>query len=349
MAPHRLAPAPLLGPLAFALALTAPAFAGDVAAAEALFNRGVADMKANKFETGCPAIEESYRLDPRPGTLFTLAQCEAKRGRVATAVTRYGDYLALFSRLPPDQQTQQKGRDKIATEKKAELLPEVPEITLTLPPDAPRGTVIKRDDAVLSEAALGVALPIDPGDHVVTTQAPGGDVTETKITLQRREKKQIVLKVKTAAAAPSTASATPSASAAPTSAPPPPDTGSSSGQRTAAFVVGGVGVAALAVGGVMGGLALGKKAVVKNNCSGVFCNHEGKVAADAGKRFALVSTIGFGVGLAGVATAIVLFATAPKAPKGTAKVDKAAPKERVMGDVWSTDQGGTVLGVRGAW
>src|SRR5262245_22382355 len=239
MAPSRLTPAHLLGPLALALALTCPAMAGDVAAAEALFNRGVADMKAKKFETACPAIEESYRLDPRPGTLFTLAECEAKRGRVATAVTRYGDYLALFSRLPPDQQNQQKGRRKIATEKKAELLPEAPEITLTLPPDAPRGTVIKRDDAVLSEAALGVALPIDPGDHVVTTQAPGGDVTETKITLQRREKKQIVLKVKAAASAPSTASATPSASAAPTSAPPPPDT-RSSGQRTAAFVVGGV-------------------------------------------------------------------------------------------------------------
>lgn len=343
MANHRLAAAPLFGLLLGALALTAPATAEDVAAAEALFNRGVADMKASKFDTACPAIEESYRLDPRPGTLFALAECEAKRGRVATAVTRYGDYLALYSRLPPDQQTAQKGRDKTATKKKAELAPEVPEITLSLPPDAPRGVVIKRDDAVLSEAALGVALPIDPGDHVVTTQAPGGDVVETKVTLKRGEKKSLTLPVKPAPTAP-VASATTTASAAPTVTPP-PSTGSS-GRRTAGFVVGGVGVAALAVGGVMGGLALGKKAIVKDNCTGTFCNHEGKLAADSGKKLALVSTIGFGVGLAGVATAIVLIATAPSGPKSAAA---RPPQKRVSADVWSAGQGGTVVGIRGAW
>src|SRR3954471_19352248 len=208
MGTHRLAQALFLGPLLGALVLAAPAAAGDVATAEALFNRGVADMKASKFETACPAIEESYRLDPRPGTLFALAECEAKRGRVATAVTRYGDYLSLFSRLPPDQQAKQKGRDKIASEKKAELIPSVPEITLTLPPDAPRGTVVKRDDAVLSEAALGVPLPIDPGEHVVTTQAPGGDLSETKVSIKKAEKQQIVLKVKSAPSTASTGSPT---------------------------------------------------------------------------------------------------------------------------------------------
>jgi len=346
MARHHLSPAHLLGALVLSLALSSPASAQDVAAAEALFNRGVADMKANKFETACPAIEESYRLDPRPGTLFALAECEAKRGRVATAVTRYGDYLSVFSRLPPDQQAKQKGRDKIASDKKAELSPSVPEVTLTLPPDAPRGTVVKRDDAVLSEAAMGVPLPIDPGEHVMTTQAPGGDLTETKVTIQKGEKKQLMLKVKAAPSTVSTGSPTssPSASAAPTSTAPPPGAGGS-GRRTAGFVVGGVGVAGLVVGGVMGGLALGKKAVVKDNCMGVFCNHAGKEAADAGKRFALVSTVGFGVGLAGVVTSIVLIATAPSAPSAAAR----APSRRLTGDVWSTDQGGTVLGVRGAW
>src|SRR5262252_4543747 len=87
--------------------------AQDVAVAEALFNRGLADMQAGKFDTGCPAIGESYRLDPRPGTLFTLAECEAKAGHYATAVARYDDYLSLYSRLSADQQAKQKGRDKV--------------------------------------------------------------------------------------------------------------------------------------------------------------------------------------------------------------------------------------------
>src|SRR4051812_48805392 len=62
--------------------------------AEVLFNQGVEDMEAKRFDKACPAIEQSYRLDVRPGTLFALAECEADRGRLATAVARYDEYLA---------------------------------------------------------------------------------------------------------------------------------------------------------------------------------------------------------------------------------------------------------------
>ena len=68
MGRHRLAAAYLLGMTAIA----APAAAQDVASAEALFDRGLAGMRAGNYEVGCPALSESYRLDPRPGTLFTL-------------------------------------------------------------------------------------------------------------------------------------------------------------------------------------------------------------------------------------------------------------------------------------
>src|SRR5262249_667778 len=106
--------------------LAAPAGAQDVAAAKALFSQGLAEMEAGHSEKGCPAIEESYRLDPRPGTLFTLAECENKRGRIATAVARYEDYLALVSRMPPAQQARQSVRVKIAKNQKATLGPQVP-------------------------------------------------------------------------------------------------------------------------------------------------------------------------------------------------------------------------------
>jgi hypothetical protein len=39
-------------------------------AAEELWERGIADWKAGKLDTGCPAIDESYRLDPQAGALF---------------------------------------------------------------------------------------------------------------------------------------------------------------------------------------------------------------------------------------------------------------------------------------
>jgi hypothetical protein len=80
------------------------AAAEDTATAGALFEKGVADMEAKRFASACPAIEESQRIDPRPGTLFTLAECLAGWGKVASAVARYQDYVDLVPLLAPQQQ-----------------------------------------------------------------------------------------------------------------------------------------------------------------------------------------------------------------------------------------------------
>lgn len=327
--------------LAAALLVTAAcwssaAAADDVAAAKALFNRGLADMESGQYDTGCPAISASYKLDPRPGTLFTLAECEAKRGRVATALARYEDYLAAFGRMTADQQKKQSGREAIAAAQKVALAPLVPELTITLPAAAPRGTVVKRDDVTLEEAALGVPLPIDPGEHVVTSQAPNGPVSELRVTLAKGEKKEVVLPVGTAAegqpAKTETKPETPKlvttalASVGPVAPPAVVVAGDGGGQRTAAFVVGGVGVAGVALGAVMGGLLFSKTGTVSANCAdttpgNAVCNPTGKEAAEAGKTFGLVSTIGFAAGLAALGGAVVIFATAPaKQPRTAAWV-----------------------------
>jgi hypothetical protein len=62
---------------------TLPALAEDPgaaqdakAAAKALFDRGIDERDAHRYESACPALAESYELDPRPGTLLYLAECE---------------------------------------------------------------------------------------------------------------------------------------------------------------------------------------------------------------------------------------------------------------------------------
>lgn len=246
----------LLGPLT----ITSTAVAGDVAAADALFNRGVAELEAGNYKKGCPLIAESLRVDPQPGTLFALSQCEVKWGRIATAVVRLDEYLQVYDRLTPDQKAQQINRFKVAKGQRDKLALEVPELTLSLPPGAPAGTVVKRDDEVVASATLGIGLPVDPGEHVVSTQVPGGVLWEQRITIVSGEKKPLVLEVKMA----------PSGEARPgklepTAAPrvvPPSSTGkaASGGQTPApvspkkggvpawAWAAGGVGVAALGAG-----------------------------------------------------------------------------------------------------
>src|SRR5687768_5276645 len=57
----------------------------DPVAADALFREGREAMKAGDLLIACEKLKESQRLDPAPGTLLNLAECEEKRGRLAIA------------------------------------------------------------------------------------------------------------------------------------------------------------------------------------------------------------------------------------------------------------------------
>src|SRR6185503_17683194 len=187
-------PRPTLAAACLSSLLSLSGLAAAEDRAEALFNQGVDLMEAGHPDQGCPLIEQSLKVDPRPGTLFALAECEAQRGRLATAVARYDEYLALFASLSPDKQAKQRDREKTARAQKAAIGPEVPELTLVLPKDAPVGTVVKRDGEVLG-TELGVPIPVDPGDHRVTTQAADGPVTEIRVKLAKGEKRRVELRV----------------------------------------------------------------------------------------------------------------------------------------------------------
>lgn len=321
---------------ALVLALAPSAGAQDEAAAEALFNKGLSEMQAGKWDSACPAFAESQRLDPRPGTLFTLAECEAKAGKLASAVSHYEDYLRVFGRMSSDEKRKQRGRDKVATKAKQDLAPQVPKLTLRLPADAPADARVVRDGVELGRAALGVALPTDPGEHVIVVRLADGRDREQRVTLATGENRELVVELPAATST--------DAAPAPVAAPPAPaakDAGVHRGSnKTVAYVVGGIGLAGLAVGGVTGAMVLGKKGTIQDHCDGTVCDAEGKDAADSAKSLGLVSTIGFGVGIAGVATATVLLLTGGSSNKERAV--RSGPTVAAGGH-------GAFLGWRGAW
>jgi hypothetical protein len=108
-------------------------------------------------------------------------------------------------------------------------------------------------------------------------------------------------------------------------------------------VVGGVGIAGLALGGIAGGLALGKKSIVSENCPDLQCNEEGLAALDSGKTLGTISTVGFAVGLGGLATGAVLVLTAPTGNAGE------RPKAVVRAGVLGAGTSGALLGITGAF
>ncbi|MFO0729369.1 MAG: tetratricopeptide repeat protein [Myxococcota bacterium] len=346
----------VLLPILGALLAGGPVSAADpIAEAKALFDKGLADLEADRYAEACKEIAESQRLDPHPGTLFTLATCESRWGRVATASKRFGEYLALYDTLTPEQKSRQSKRPEVAKEELDKLSVEIPGLTLSLPPDAPSGTVVKRDDTVLAASILGVSQPIDPGEYMVSAQAPGGPIWEQRITIRRKEKKSVLLQVKAAPQTPPPAIHPP----LPKVEPSPEEKPSApillagmSAQRKAAYIVGGFGVAGLALSGVTGALALSKKSLIDQNCGSAIqqpdhkCNPLGLEAVRSAQPLGLISTISFAAGLAGVGTGLVLLLTDHKLT--TTKVGTSG-RELPLHVGFVVDPTGATLGARGVW
>lgn len=188
------------------LILAAPSgrsWAQSVATAKSIYELGLKQMEAGNYVIACPAFAESQRLDPRALTLLALAACYDRWGKIATAVASFDDFLREYAKMPPARKAQYEARARKAERRRLELLPQVPNLTLNLPPDAPEGVEVQRNGVEVSAASLGVPLPMDPGEYVVTTQVGNGPMFETRISLDRGVTKVVTLEVKLPAQAPS--------------------------------------------------------------------------------------------------------------------------------------------------
>jgi hypothetical protein len=279
---------------------SSPAHAQD--AAKDAFDRALADMEREHYDTACPLLAESFRLDPLPGVMFTLAECEAGWGKLASAVGHYDEFLRMTAALEPAQKAKHKERERVAATRRAALAPKVPHVELLVVAPPPEGLVVAVDGAPLDRESWNTTIPIDPGSHVVSTQVPRGALHEQRFVALRGQTARLQLE---AIAAPPLE---------PTQAPPPPERPrppSPSPRRIGAYTAAGVGGLGLLVGATFGVLAATKKSTVSDHCAGTVCDDQGFDAARAGKTFAAVSTIGFAVAIVGLGAGLALFFTDP--------------------------------------
>ena len=292
----------LLAATAFTSAPPAYADPADKAAAESLFVEGKSLLDAGKAKEACPKLEESMRLEQATGTLINLARCHEAIGKIATAWAEYKE-VAVRSEREGNA-----ARARGATELAAKLEGRVPHMSVAVTKPV-AGMSVERDGRAVGEGSYGAFVAVDPGEHVVVAKAPGhrewservnvtGDAARVTVTVPALEE--------AAAPAPggegNTSGAT-SGGTAPSSR--------SSSNRTLGFALGGAGVAGVAIGTVFGILTLAKASDVKDDpalCKGG-CTPAGREAADTATVFGVVSTIGFGLGVAGLGAGAVLLLT----------------------------------------
>lgn len=152
---------------AIAATLASPAWA-DEATAEALYQEGQRLTQKGQHAEACGKYEEAQRLAPNVTRLLGLAGCREAEGRLATSWALYAK-AANEARRDRDHDREQYARDKAAA-----LEPRLPRLHLTLERAEERhGVEVSIDGEVMSGAALGLPLPVDPGEHLVTARQHG--------------------------------------------------------------------------------------------------------------------------------------------------------------------------------
>ncbi len=300
----------------------APARADVSAEAEALYTQGQEMLAAKKLDAACAAFDRSDKLEPRGGTLLSLAYCHEQQGKIGLAYVEYDEALRRLrvGGGRPD-------RERFALERLGGLRSQVVMVSLELS-DAVRA--LNPEIVVLpakaGESERKLALSADKKQNV-PLDVNGGTY---RIEVRAAQRKPFVAEVQVAqtTATPAALSVSsllggPVAAGAPAGAAvagddPPAEDGS--GRRTTGLIVAGIGVPFLVVGAVFGAKALG-------------CNSDHNAWVDGGKKGdepcdasaarsvdANIANAGLGLGVVGLAVGGYLYFTAPK---GSGKVGVA--------------------------
>ena len=294
-----------------ALSWTQPARAqGDASRAEALFKEAVAARASGDNATACAKFAESATLLERPSTLVNLAQCEMDQGKLGSAYVHAKK--GLLAMAPDDQ------RLPAAKKLVDELAPRVPRITIKVPKELPEDARVRLDGKEVDKATLAQPIPVDPGEHEVSLTAKGYTDSTSTITVVEKDTPTIELTLGVARS--SLAPAEGERRDVPGELQRPRESGT--GQKVAGFVLGAVGVGALAVGGVFGILTfkdLGDAEDDPTLCPDKACTPAGREQVDGAETKGWVSTIALGAGAALVAAGTILVLTAPSGeePKKT--------------------------------
>jgi len=266
------------------------------ALAQQLFKKGRDEVKK---PGGCKRaivlFQQSLRVLVARGTLFNLAKCEEKLGKLASA---WQHYQQLDKMLEPSDE-----RAPIAKKKVAELGPRIPKLRIRLAEDAPAETKVRLGDLVLDAGSLGVELPVDPGLNLVVVTASEREDNTYELKLAEAARKDLTVAAgppkKAAVPAPPTPTAVSTAKAAPRS-----------GSLAPGIIVGAVGLAAVGASAATGVMAIGKKDDLEQTCPvPAQCTADGVELADSGQTLATVSTITMVAGVVGVGVGLTLLLT----------------------------------------
>ncbi len=270
--------------------------------ADALFDRGLKAFLAGDHATGCPLIARSYEIDPLPGVLFTLAECQRGWGKVKSAADNYAAFLDKIRSLPPNVADKHAERAAVALKNRAEAAKQIPSLRVSVRGRWVPGSRVRLGDLDLT-LSLAKPVQLDPGPYTLVLEQPGRPRQTRRLAIAASDHAEVELALE----------AEPEPEARPEPAQPAParrDTKPAG--PVLPWLLVGVGAAGVVTGSVTGLLAASEASTVDHNCPNRTCNAEGRDALERAQRFGAISTVSFGVGVVAGGIGLYMLATRPK-------------------------------------
>src|SRR5580692_1576502 len=303
--------APLLTAVAFAGAGRADTEDDQKAAARLLGTDGVRAAMSGDCAGAVDKLTRAEALVHAPTTALPLARCEIQLGKVVAGTE-------ILNRLVRETLSPTAPRSWVDAQKAAGTLlestePRIAKLRIHLdgvPAGAPNLKVTV-DGENVPTVLLDNDRPTDPGPHHVAAEADGFATASSDVTLADGQALTVSLHLDprlqgpAATAVPATQPLAAQASFTATAAAPVP------ANRTPAYVSFGIGGAGLIAGTIFGVLALSAQSHLNSECNASKeCPTSAQSDVDGLHTDALVSTIGFGVGVVAVGLGTYFFLSA---------------------------------------
>lgn len=227
----------LLGPVAEAQPAKAAPTEG-----ERLFREGREAMDRKELALACTKFAESYAKEQVVTSLLNEADCEEKRGRLATSL---GLWRAGLSRAD-DAATKSFVEGRVRA-----LLPRVPTLVVRLGHVA--GAAVTFDGGAIATEA---PVPVDPGDHVLEARASGVEPETRRVSVEEGKRVEVKLFESPLATSAASGSAAPAGDGASAAAQEASRKARAARLKTTGYVFGGLGLAGLATFGITGAIVL---------------------------------------------------------------------------------------------
>lgn len=287
----------------------APPTEAQIEAARALYRDARELHKQGRLKEAIEKALEAYRTAATPVTALEAGSLLVESGRFVEA----RDLLRGVALLPVSPRESDKGREarQQASALAASLDARIPKIAVA---ERPRGADVLLDGKPLAPGDSNAWQGIDPGAHTIVVRVGERTCATITATLAEGEERTIDLHdaAKTCAPPPPPA---PPATAPPPTAPPraiaptpaPPADATTSPRTWSGVAVGGAGVVAIGIGGILALVAKSNYDAVASSCPARGCSRDAFDARESARSHADVATVVMIVGATAAASGALLF------------------------------------------